>query len=287
MNKIVWGNFTQEELDKNYDQSSLVPNVDELMEQTAADSAKIREELEHIPNVSYGPSVLERLDIFPVENKGAPVAIYHHGGAWIRSSKDQCSYAAPGLVAAGVNVLVLDFALAPAVSLDEIVRQNRAAIAWTWHNAENYGWDRNQIHCIGHSSGGHICGMMQVTDWEKNYGLPANVVKSAAACSGMYDLEPVRFSHRNTYLDLTEKGAVRNSSIKHLPSYGPPLTMAWGTGELEEFQRQSRDFAAAWANAGHHVDTFVMEGLNHFEVGREMFNPDQPVFHNIIQNIRV
>ena len=155
--------------------------------------------------MSYGPSVLERLDIFPVENKGAPVAIYHHGGAWIRSSKDQCSYAAPGLVAAGINVLVLDFALAPAVSLDEIVRQNRAAIAWTWHNAENYGWDRNQIHCIGHSSGGHICGMMQVTDWEKNYGLPVNVVKSAAACSGMYDLEPVRFSHRNTYLDLTEK----------------------------------------------------------------------------------
>ena len=285
MNKIVWGNFTQEELDKNYDQSSLVPNVDELMEQTAADSAKIREDLEHISDVSYGPSVLERLDIFPVENKGAPVAIYHHGGAWIRSSKDQCSYAAPGLVAAGVNVLVLDFALAPAVSLDEIVRQNRAAIAWTWHNAENYGWDRNQIHCIGHSSGGHICGMMQVTDWEKNYGLPVNVVKSAAACSGMYDLEPVRFSHRNTYLDLTEKGAVRNSSIKHLPSYGPPLTMAWGTGELEEFQRQSRDFAAAWENAGHHVDTFVMEGLNHFEVGREMFNPDQSVFQKILQNI--
>ena len=46
MNQIVWGNFTQEELDRNYDQSSLVPNVSELMEQNAADSAKIREELE-------------------------------------------------------------------------------------------------------------------------------------------------------------------------------------------------------------------------------------------------
>ena len=48
MNEIVWGNFTQEELDRNYDQSSLVPNVGELMEQNAADSAKIREELEVI-----------------------------------------------------------------------------------------------------------------------------------------------------------------------------------------------------------------------------------------------
>lgn len=287
MNQIVWGNFTQEELDRNYDQSSLVPNVGELMEQNAADSAKIREELEVIAGVSYGPTVLERLDVFPVSQKGAPVAIYHHGGAWTRSDKNQCSYAAPGLVAAGINVLVLDFALAPTVSLDEIVRQNRAAIAWAWHNADTYGWDRNQIHSIGHSSGGHICGMMQVTDWEGVYGLPADIIKSAAPCSGMYELEPVRLSHRNTYLDLTEQAAARNSSIRQLPAYGPPLTMAWGTGELDEFQRQSREFAAAWEAAGHEVETFILEGLNHFEVGRLMFDPDQPVLQNILKNIGV
>ena len=287
MNEIVWGNFTQEELDRNYEQSSLVPNVGELMEQNAADSAKIREELDVIADVSYGPTVLERLDIFPVSQKGAPVAIYHHGGAWTRSDKDQCSYVAPGLVAAGVNVLVLDFALAPAVSLDEIVRQNRAAIAWAWHNADTHGWDRNRIHSIGHSSGGHICGMMQVTDWEGVYGLPADIIKSAAPCSGMYELEPVRFSHRNTYLDLTEQAAVRNSSIRHIPPYGPPLTMAWGTGELDEFQRQSREFAAAWEAAGHRVDTFILEDLNHFQVAREMFNPEQPAFRNILKNIGV
>ena len=287
MNQIVWGNFTQEELDRNYDQSSLVPNVGELMEQNAIDSARIREELDVITDVSYGPTELERLDIFPVSEKGAPVAIYHHGGAWTRSDKDQCSYAAPGLVAAGINVLVLDFALAPTVSLDEIVRQNRAAIAWAWHNADTYGWDRNQIHSIGHSSGGHICGMMQVTDWEGVYGLPADIIKSAAPCSGMYELEPVRLSHRNTYLDLTEQAAARNSSIRQLPAYGPPLTIAWGTGELDEFQRQSREFAAAWEAAGHEVETFILEGLNHFEVGRLMFDPDQPVLQNILKNIGV
>ena len=287
MNEIVWGNFTQEELDRNYDQSSLVPNVGELMEQNAADSATIREKLEVIAGVSYGPTVLERLDVFPVSQKGAPVAIYHHGGAWTRSNKDQCSYVAPGLVAAGINVLVLDFVLAPTVSLDEIVRQNRAAIAWAWHNADTYGWDRNQIHSIGHSSGGHICGMMQVTDWEGVYGLPADIIKSAAPCSGMYELEPVRLSHRNTYLDLTEQAAARNSSIRQLPAYGPPLTMAWGTGELDEFQRQSREFATAWEAAGHEVETFILEGLNHFEVGRLMFDPDQPVLQNILKNIGV
>lgn len=285
MSDIVWGDFTQEELDRQYDQSTLVPDVSEHMETNVQDSAKIRTELECIQNISYGPTLMERLDLFPVATKGAPVVIYHHGGAWTRSDKDQCSYVAPPFVAAGINVLVLDFALAPKVSLDEIVRQNRAAIAWAWHNADEYGWDRNNIHCIGHSSGGHICGMMLVTDWAGDYGLPSDVIKSAATCSGMYELEPVRLSHRNTYLDLTEQAASRNSSIRHIPASDIPITMAWGTGELDEFQRQSREFAEAWAAAGHTVDSFVLDGLNHFEVAREIVSPDYPVLANILKNI--
>ncbi|MEX2453105.1 MAG: alpha/beta hydrolase [Rhodospirillaceae bacterium] len=285
MSKIVWGTYTQKELDAQYDQSTLVPDANVIQQQNATESATIRERMECIVDVSYGPTVLERLDIFPAGRKGGPVVVYHHGGAWTRSSKDHCSYVAPHLVAAGANVLVLDFNLAPKVSLDEIVRQNRAGIAWAWHNAEKYGWDRNRIHSVGHSSGGHICGMMLVTDWVGDYGLPADVIKSAAACSGMYELEPVRLSHRNTYLDLTEKAAIRNSSIRHIPDTGIPLTVAWGTGELAEFQRQSREFADAWAAAGHPVETFVLEGMNHFEVGREIFNPDFPVLSGILKNM--
>jgi arylformamidase len=285
MSDIVWGKYTQEELDQQYDQSTLVHNTSELMEINAHDSAKIRIELDSILNVSYGPTLMERLDIFPVASKGAPVVIYHHGGAWTRSDKDQCSYIAPGLVAAGVNVVVPDFALAPKASLDEIVRQNRSAIAWVWHNAEEYGWDRNNIHSLGHSSGGHICGMMLVTDWAGDYGLPMDIVKSAAACSGMHELEPVRLSHRNTYLDLTEQAAKRNSAIRHIPKTDIPLTVSWGNGELAEFQRQSREFAEAWAAAGHTVQTILLDGMNHFQVGRAIVNPDYPVLPNILKNI--
>lgn len=286
MTEIVWGNYTKDELDRQYDQSTLVPNTPELMEINAQDSARIRTEIECIQNISYGPTVMERLDFFPVAEKGAPVVIYHHGGAWTRSDKDQCSYIAPSFVAEGINVLVLDFALAPKVSLDEIVRQNRAAISWAWHNADEHGWDRNQIHSLGHSSGGHVCGMVLVTDWEGDYGLPSDVIKTAATCSGMYELEPVRLSHRNTYLDLTEQSAGRNSSIRQIPHSDIPLTVAWGTGELDEFQRQNREFAEAWAAAGHTVESFILDGMNHFEVGREIVNPNYAVFPNILNNIR-
>lgn len=285
MSQIVWGGYTQEELDAQYDQKTLVPNSAEVQEKNAVESAEIRARMECTLDISYGPTVMERLDLFPAPTKGAPVVIYHHGGAWTRSSKDHCSYVAPPFVAAGANVLVLDFALAPKVTLDEIVRQNRAAIAWAWHNADEYGWDRDRIHSVGHSSGGHICGMMLVTDWVGDYGLPADIIKSGAPCSGMYELEPVRLSYRSSYLDLTEQAAVRNSSIRYIPETEIPITVAWGTGELDEFQRQSREFAEAWAAAGHPVDTFVLDGMNHFEVGRNIFNEDSPVVANMLKNM--
>tara|TARA_R110000787_G_scaffold153340_3_gene267215 strand:+ start:283 stop:1149 length:867 start_codon:yes stop_codon:yes gene_type:complete len=287
MTEIVWGGFTQAQLDAQYDQSTLVPDASEILQRNADDSARLRAEMDCILDISYGPTLLEKLDVFPAAKKGGPVVVYHHGGAWTRSSKDHCSYVAPALVAAGVNVVVLDFNLAPKASLDEIVRQNRAGIAWAWHNADEYSWDRNRIHSVGHSSGGHICGMMLVTDWAGDYGLPDDIIKSAAPCSGMFELEPVRLSHRNSYLDLTVQAAARNSSIRHIPATAPPLTVAWGTGELDEFQRQSREFAEAWRAAGHSVETFVLDGLNHFEVGVEMFNPARPVFANMLKNIGV
>ena len=43
--------------------------------------------------------------------------------------------------------------------------------------------------------------------------------------------------------------ARRNSPIRHIPGDGPPIFVGWGDGELDEFKRQGRDFAAAWSAA--------------------------------------
>ena len=285
MSEKVWRDYTQEELDANYNQGSLVPNVDDYLQDNLDRGAEARRTLPHIADVAYGPTRDEKLDIFPAGNRGGPVAVYCHGGAWTRTDKGHYSFLAPPFVAAGVNFVVLDFSLAPKATLDEMVRQCRAGVAWTYHNANEYGWDRDQIHVLGHSSGGHLCGMTLVTDWEGEYGLPPDLIKSGAPCSGMYDLEPVRLSHRNTYLDLTERSAWRNGSIHHIPEAGFPIVCAYGTGELPEFQRQNREFAEAWRAAGHDVTELVMEGFNHFEVCVDIGNPEGPILNAILQNM--
>ena len=281
----VWRDYTQEELDANYNQASLVPDVEAYSQRNLDRSAEVRRATEYIADVPYGLTLDERLDIFPAERKGAPVAVYCHGGAWTRTGKEHYSFLAPPFVAAGVNFLVLDFSLAPKASLDEMVRQCRAGIAWAWRNADGHGWDRDRIHVLGHSSGGHLSAMTLATDWEGEYGLPADLIKSGAPLSGMYDLEPVRLSHRNAYLDLTEKSALRNSPIHHVPRKEIPIVNACGDSELAEFQRQNREFAQAWRDAGHPVDEIVLEGFNHFEVCIEIANPKGRLLPAILANV--
>jgi arylformamidase len=52
-----------------------------------------------------------------------------------------------------------------------------------------------------------------------------------------------------------------------------PVVLAYGTEESPEFQRQSRDFAAALTAAGKNVELLVGEGYNHFEMAETLGNP--------------
>jgi arylformamidase len=51
------------------------------------------------------------------------------------------------------------------------------------------------------------------------------------------------------------------------------VSVVFGTFETPEFQRQSRDFAAAIGAAGKTVTLTVAEGYNHFEIMESLGNP--------------
>jgi arylformamidase len=272
----VWLNYTQKDLNDQYNQRFLVPNADEYIQRAMEESARVRAKLECRLDVRYGPSADERLDIFPAARKGAPIVVYIHGGAWTRNSKEHSSYFAETFVGAGLNFVATEFGLCPKVSLDELVRHNRGAIQWVHRNAREIGGDPDRLYVAGHSSGGHVTGMMIVTDWAKDWDLPADVIKGALAGSGMYDLEPVRLSSRNDYLKLDVAAARRNSPILHIRDGGCPLVMCYGEKEQKEFRRQSIEFAAAWRARGLACMEFDLPGLNHFDVGQQYNEPDAP-----------
>lgn len=274
----VYRDYDQTELDRQYDQASLVPDMSPYQARRRAGNELAARTLECRRDVPYGPSVDEMLDVYPATRPGAPVAVYFHGGAWTRGERNGYGYLAPALVGAGAAYVAAGFSVAPKATLDEMVRQCRAVLVWTARNAAAFNADPERIHVIGHSSGSHLAAMTLTTDWPGAYGLAADLIKGACCVSGLYDLEPVRLSHRNRYLFLDARTAERNSPIRHLPASGPPLIVGWGTEELAEFQRQNREFAAAWGAAGLPCTAMPREGLNHFDMSEEYTKPESPIF---------
>ncbi len=164
---------------------------------------------------------------------------------------------------AGANFVVLDFVQVENAggSLMPMAQQVRSAVAWVYKNAARIGGDAERIYITGHSSGAHLSGCTLVTDWQKDFGLPANLIKGGLLISGMYDLKPVRLSKRSQYVKFTDEIEQALSSQRHLDKLNAPIIVAYGTQETPEFQRQNREFAAAVKAAGKPVELIVGEDL--------------------------
>ena len=125
---------------------------------------------------------------------------------------------------------------------------------------------RNVSFIGGHSSGGHLCGVALVTDWQKDFGLPQNTVKGGLCMSGMYEMTPVRLSWRRTYVNFTDAMADAMRAKRHIEKLHAPITVTYGTLEAPDFQRQSCDFAAAVKAAGKPVQVIEAANYHHLEM---------------------
>jgi arylformamidase len=75
-------------------------------------------------------------------------------------------------------------------------------------------------------------------------------VVGGLAISGLFDLEPIRLSYLDEKLGLDAVQARRNSPLLNLPTRAAKFIIAYGSDELAELKRQSREFGAAWSARG-------------------------------------
>jgi arylformamidase len=285
----VWLDMDQKELDDAYDQSVYAPNRDQLNKRRASISELVRARLGAPKRVAYGATPHQMLDIYSPPNVNAPIAIFVHGGAWRAGYARDSAYGAETFVHAGAHFLVLDFinAIESGGDLMPMIEQVRRGVAWAARNAASFGGDPGRIYITGHSSGAHLGGCVLITDWEKDFGLPRDTVKGATLCSGMYDLKPARLSKRSDYVKFTDAVEDALSTQRHLDRINCPVTVLHGTLETPEFQRQTREFAAALKAAGKPVRFIVAEGYNHFEVGETLNNPYGPFGRAALEMMRL
>ncbi len=274
---------TQEEIDQEYNPRFIVENTDELIKSYFTESQRVLREYSNRSAVAYGPTPSETLDIFPAEKLYSPIHIFFHGGYWHSLTSRDFAFVAEGLVRNGITAVLVNYALCPSVNIDEIVRQSRAAAAWTYRNAEDFGGNPERISVSGHSAGGHLTGMLLNTDWEKNYGLPSNLIKGFLPVSGLFDLKPFPFSWLQPKLLLTSEQVLRNSPVFLKPVYTPHVMVAVGSDESYEFQRQSKNYTIFLQKHGVPAEYLSMPGKNHFNIIHDFLGDGGPLCKKIIE----
>ncbi|MDA8520673.1 alpha/beta hydrolase [Acidovorax sp. NCPPB 4044] len=281
--RLPHGFASLQEIDDAYDPLKRAIDASASNRQFSERSEAARRALPYLPAISYGPTVAETLDIFPAAESGAPVFLFIHGGYWRARSARDFSCVAAGPHSLGFTTVVIDYALCPAVSLDEIVRQARAAAAWVLRHIGGHGGDPQRVVIGGHSAGGHLGAMLLATDWVGDYGLPADPFAGAVLVSGLYDIAPLRYSYLQPAIQLDEGAVQRNSPISHVRSCATPLVLSWGEAEQEAFARQSLEFRAAWEEAGNAAELAPQPGADHFSAVQAFEDPGSTLCQTLLQ----
>ena len=121
--------------------------------------------------VAYGPTEIETLDVYRTDRAKAPIFVFIHGGGWLPARPKEPGYPAEMFVNAGAHYVALDFISVKDAGgdLGAMAEQVLRAIAWVYKNAASFGGDPDRLYIGGHSSGGHLCGVTLVTDWERDF----------------------------------------------------------------------------------------------------------------------
>ena len=273
--------------DAQYDARAGIPEQAAIRQGWVDRSTQARATRRCVLDVRYGTHASETLDVFlPAHTQRAPVLVYIHGGYWRALDKRDQSFVAAPFVDAGAVVVLPNYALAPVVSVRQIVLQMVRALVWVHrHIAEligqhigvhggEHGGDPRRIVVAGHSAGGHLAAMMLACRWSAvAQDLPPRLLHAALAISGLFDLAPLRrapFLAADLKLSAAEARALSPACMP-APPHGP-LVAVVGGDESSEFHRQNRLIRRAWGAAAVPVCE-SLPGRHHMNVLHDLAEP--------------
>ncbi len=266
-------------LDQQYDNRARVADHARVLGNWAAASAHVRAQTPAARlGLRYGQGEGETLDVFPATvptpAAGAPVLVFIHGGYWRSLDKSDFSFIAPAFNVAGALVLVPNYALCPAVTIEHIALQMAQAVAWAVDHAAEHGGDPSRIALVGHSAGAHLAAMLLTCRWKDlDADLPAQPLAGALAISGLYDLEPLRHAPCvMNDLRLTPTSVSRLSPAFFPRPKGGKLFAVVGLEESDEFLRQNALIRDVWGPTAVPVCE-TLPSTNHFTVLSPLADP--------------
>jgi arylformamidase len=258
-----WAAATPAARDAAYDNTAAVPDASALIAARNEASAAFRATHTGHLDLPYGSGERQKWDLFPAGEAGAPCLVFIHGGYWQRNRREDFCAFLRGALALGWSAALPGYTLGPDATLTQIVAEIRAALDWLAANGATHGIAGGKVVLSGWSAGGHLAAM----------GLDHPLVTACLAISGIYELAPIRDTLLNEKLNLTAEEVATLSPMR-LPPVKKPVAVAYGSAELPELRRQSRDWHAQRALAHCPGPLIPVSGADHFRVLQALEAPE-------------
>lgn len=257
-----WAGATPAARDAAYNNNAAVPDSATLIATRNEEAAAFRGARPGHLDLAYGAAERNRWDLYPGKEAGAPCLVFVHGGYWQRNRREDFAAIAAGALELGWSAALPGYSLAPDATLAQIVGELHAALDWLAANRAAHGMT-GPVVLSGWSAGGHLAAM----------GLAHPVVAAGLAISGIFELAPIRDTVLNDALSLSPVEVATLSPMR-LPVVDKPLAVAFGSGELPELRRQSRDFHTLRTAAHAPGPLIPVPHADHFRVLRAFQEPN-------------
>lgn len=212
-------------------------------------------------DIAYAAHPRARFDFFRAPGQTCGTVIYFHAGYWQSRDKSGFRFLAPGLMAQGWNLVLVNYPLCPDVDLATLVETARLSVPAVMRHA-----GPGPVVLAGHSAGAHLV-VELLLGARDGWGDP---VLGGWALSGVYDLVPLIGTPLNERLRLDVATARALSPVHRVRPGQPPVLFAVGGAETATFRAQNAAMHAAWIAAGNTGALVEVPGLDHFSLLRAM-----------------
>jgi acetyl esterase/lipase len=228
------------------------------------------------------------LDLYVPEAPGpTPVAVYLHGGGWLRGARtDRAAERLVPVAADGVAVAAVQYRLSGQATFPAQLDDVRAAVRWLRAEGAAHGVDATRVGAWGASAGGHLAALAGLCPDAGDGELGDSSVQAVVTWFPVTDL-PARdtdvpegplppfvsgpplvpsFEARLLGLSATADDPERAraaSPLHHVHAGAPPFLVAHGDADGLVPSTHSRRLVAALRAAGVDTSFLLLGGANH------------------------